>query len=230
MKTVKQTNFKVMSPNSKKMGILLLSLIGMIVCFLFATKIGFSQITVQRKKIKDYEKNIVILEKKLDSLSQVQELLSGDLEFFSLALPDTNPAFSIIYQVKKYSSSTGLLLENMRGGVENKGKTFSRVDINFDLNGNLSEIISFLKLTQEFSPIVTVENLKLTQGVNIYRGSVGIRGYWAALPKNISALTQPLSDFTDEERDMIVKISELLSPPFTDISPQENPDRLNPFE
>jgi len=229
MKKNKST-FKAVSPDFKKLGLPILSLFGMLFCFLFATRIGFNQITDQRNKIDSLDKDITVLEKKLDSLTQVEQTLSNDVKFFSLALPDSNPVFSIIYQIKTHSASSELLVENIKGGAESKGKTYYKTDINFDLDGDLTQILSFLNLTQEFSPIVTLEKFKLTQGIGSYRASITLRGYWAPFPQKIPAVTQPISDFTEEEINMIVKISKLLIPPFAEVEPQINSERTNPFE
>jgi len=229
-KQKKLATFKVISPNLKRLGIPVLSLIGIVFCFLFAGKIGFNKITVQRKQIKDIGKTISILQKKKETLSVVSQTLSDNIQFFSLALPDTNPALSVIYQIKNQSSFSSLYVENIKGGSESKGKTYSRVDLNFDLNGSLENIISFLKVIENFAPIVSCEKLELNQSSGMYRASVTLRSYWASYPTEIPAITQPLSDFTEEELNMITKISELTLPPFSTIYPSVPSERINPFE
>lgn len=229
MKEKKQGSFKVLPPDIKRLGIPLFSLIGITICFFIASKIGFNKITDQGKEIKTFEKNISILKKKEEALSEVKETLGDEIQFFSLALPENNPIFSIIYQVKKYSTQQGLFLENVKGGTESKGKNYLRTDLNFDLDGSLPAIISFLNKTQEFSPIVTIEKFELSQAGGVFRGSITLRGYWAAYPKNIPAITQPLSDFTDEEIEMILKISKLEIAPFSGFSARQDTTRTNPF-
>lgn len=230
MKEKKQVSFKALPPDIKRLGIPLLSLIGITLCFFLASKVGFNKITDQTKEIQNLEKNNIILKKKEEALSVVQKTLGNDIQFFYLALPDSNPVFSIIYQIKEYSSQQGLLLANIKGGSESKGKTYLRTDVNFNLDGSLPAIISFLKLTQNFSPIVTVEKFELSQIVGVFRASVTLRGYWAAYPVKIPAVTQSLSNFSDEEIEMILKISKLLVPRMLNFLPTQDTTRTNPFE
>jgi len=102
--------------------------------------------------------------------------------------------------------------------------------LNFDLNGSLENIISFLKVIKNFAPIVNCEKLELNQSSGMYRASVTLRSYWAPYPTKIPAITQPLSDFTEDELDMVTRISKLTPPPFSTIYPSAPGERINPFE
>jgi hypothetical protein len=51
------------------------------------------------------------------------------------------------------------------------------------------------------------------------------------LPKRIPSVGQQLKDFSDEEMDIISRISKLTVPAFVSISPKQEPiERKNPFE
>ena len=228
MKNTKK--FNVVSPDIRKLGIPLLSLFGIVVCFFATYKIGLNKLSNQKSEIKKIEKNINVLKQKQETLVKVKETLSEDMKFFSSALPDSNPALSIIYQIKNRSIENGLIINNIKSGGESKLKKFSKVDLSFDMEGNLINIISFIKLTQSFSPIFTIEKLELNQFGSFYKASVATRGYWAPLPKKIPAVNQPLSDFTDEEIKIITKISNLIVPNFFYGVSQESVGKENPFE
>ena len=220
----------IMPPNIKILAVPLVSLFGIIICFIVAFKIGLGKIADQNKKIKTIGKNIIVLEKKQSTLAQVKATLQDDIQFFSLALPDSNPSLSIIYQIRNFSAKNALLFQNIKSGSEGKEKDYSNVDLNFDLSGDLYGIFSFVKTTESFAPIVSVEKIKITQSGGVYMGSVTLRGYWADFPKKIPAIAQPISDFSDEEVEVILKISQLSIPPFSNLFPTTSPERINPFE
>lgn len=229
-KKIKEQFSELLTPDLKKLLVPIISLVIIVICFIFASKIGFNKITDQKTEIDNLEKNITALKQKENTLIKVKETLENDVRFFSLAFPDYNPTFLIINQTKKYSFENSLLVNNLKSGAESKGKNYSKVDINFDLDGNLEGILSFLKLTDKFSPIVTIEKFKLSKATGNYRGTVTLRGYWSSYPKKIPSITQSISDFSEEEMDIIVRISELLVPDITENLPQTNVDRQNPFE
>ena len=228
----KKTTKKVfiVPPNIKILAIPLISLIGIIICFIVGLNIGLEQINKQKKEINVIEKNILVLEKKQSILEHVKTTLQSEIQFFSLALPDSNPSLSIIYQIRNFSAINGLIFENIKSGSEVNEKSYSNVNLNFDLFGDLYNIFNFVRATESFAPIVNVETLKLTQSGDTYMGTVSLRGYWADFPKEISAISQPIGDFSDEELEAIARISKLSIPSFSSLTPTAFPERVNPFE
>lgn len=220
---------KFFTPNLRKLVTPLVSITILVILFFVSFKIGFSKLSSQKEEIVGLNKNIGILKKKEETLSIVQKNISNSIQFFSMAIPASNPSLSIISQIKTQSLLKGLIFENLKGGGESKGKSFSKVDINFDLDGDLNSVLSFLQETEKFAPIITLEKIKLNQSGGIYSGAINVRGYWADYPGKIPAITQPLSDFSDEEMDMIVKISELLLPSFSEGIPETYSGRTEPF-
>lgn len=226
----KKTLFKIVSPDIRKLAIPLISLIGIFFCIFIVGKVGFNKITSQKIEIEKTEKNIIILSQKQEILLKVEETLSSDIKFFSLALPDSNPSLSVIYQIKTFSLENGVFFEDIKSGGESKLQNYSKVDLKFDLTGDLNGILSFLKLTETFAPIVTVEKLELSQSSGTHKGSIALKGYWAPFPEKIPAVTQPIGDFTEDELKIITKISNLSVPQFSSVYPQEPTSRENPFE
>lgn len=225
----KQINSKVLSFTTKKLIISVFVTISVSVLFFVLIKIGIGKVVSQRSETKKLEKNITVLNQKIDTLSKVEDALSKNIKFFSLALPEDNPSLLISYMVKVNSAQMGLIYDNLKGGSEGKDKNVSKVDITFDLEGPFENMITFTKATENFSPIVTLEKLKMNQSGGIFSSSFTLRGYWAALPENIPTVTQAISDFTEAETTLITRISKLLLPAFSDLAPNKPSTRTDPF-
>lgn len=230
MKNNKKDSFYTLPPDIKKISIPIISLIGIATCFFITLKIGLGKISAQKNEVNKIEKNITVLKNKQNILSQVKNTLENDIKFFSLAFPDSNPSLSVIYQIKTISSQYGLLLENIKSGSESKEKDYSKVDIIFDVTGDLVGILKFLETLRNTSPIVTVEKIEINQTSGFFTGTVGLRGYWADFPKKIPAISQAIADFSENELEIISNISKLLVPPFSNVLPTQPSGRENPFE
>lgn len=225
----KNLSLKAVSPDVKKLMIPLVSILGVFFLSFIVGKIGLDKIEKQKSEIEKIEKNLIVLKEKQQTILKVEDVMKNDIKSFSLALPDSNPSLSIIYQIKNFSDGN-LFFQDIKSGGEIKAKNYSKVDINFDIDGSLDSVLSFLKNTENFAPIVTVEKLELSQSGGIFKGSIRLIGYWADFPKKIPAITQPISDFTDEEMQLIGKISSLSFPQSFSLYPQETGSRQNPFE
>jgi Tfp pilus assembly protein PilO len=228
----KNSQFKAVSPEIKILSIPIVTLLGMAILLIFSLRFGLTKITSQGNEIKNLEKSINTLKQKEQVLMKVKDALANDIMFFSAALPDSNSVLPVIYQIKTFSFNEGLVIDNLKSASESKAKNLSKADVNFDLIGSFASIFSFLEVTQTFSPIVTIENLELSQqGSQLFNAKITLRGYWSPLPKRIPSVGQQLKDFSDEEMDIISRISKLTVPAFVSISPKQEPiERKNPFE
>jgi len=207
-----------------------LPLIVVIFLFLVAGPFGISKVTDLQSQIDLAQKNKTVLSQKLSLLQSVSGTVSQDSGTSLSALPDTNPSLIVVSEVKTIGSQDGVLVSGIKGGSEiDDPSGTSHVGISFNVAGERSQIITFLKDIANIAPITLVDKVKITgnNGSNI--ADVSINSYWSAFPKVLPTLTTPINDLTASEKNTLTKIGSLTQPTFLVIPPTEGAGKANPF-
>ena len=193
-------------------------------------KFGFGKISDLRGQIALSRKDNTTLTQKLNLLTSISETAETGAIASVTALPSTNSALAVISQLKILSSQNGLIMTNMRGAGEAKDNSgLSRADVSFDVSGARVQVIAFLKGIAGIAPITLVDKIKINELGGVARATVSVKSFWAAFPKTLPALNQPLSDLTSSEKKTLGDISKLTQPGFINIPPSEISGKPDPF-
>lgn len=204
-------------------------LIVLVFLFIVLARVAVVRISDQRARLGESRKTENVLESKLSTLNAVQGEAIDLANLTVAALPQDNPALSVVSQIKNLSASLGLTLRNLKvGGEMGEGSLF-REEIVFDLAGPLSQIVEFLNTLKTLAPITTLQKIEFSQTQGISLATVTIRSYWAAFPTSLPEISDPTPSLTDEEREMISQLSSLGAPAFIEVTPSEPTVRGDPF-
>lgn len=205
-------------------------LIAITALLLTSIKMGIAQITREQNELSSLAKNTDILSSKEAVLREVQNSAVSQVDSVVGAVPSKNPLLLVISQIKNLASEKGLILSRLQAGGESKAQTtLSSGDISFDIEGDTSSILNFVKTIAEASPLMTIEKISLTQTANSTLGSIVLKSYWASLPDKIPSTTDSLAGLTPDEQKTLTKIQGLLPAPYSQLVPESPTRRENPF-
>ncbi len=206
-----------------------ITILVLIVLTILVVKIGLPLITKQNSALSTASANEQILTQKEGLLRDVSATVTKDAESITLALPEKNPALVTISQIKSLATSKGVLIKNLKVGSGAEEQNFSRVEVAFDADGSLANVMDFLNSIKTISPISVVEKVKISQSGGILSATTSLRGFWASFPATLPAITDPVTNLSDDEKNLIVKLSDLTPPAFSSVAPGEPSTRDNPF-
>jgi len=106
----------------------------------------------------------------------------------------------------------------------------SALSVSFKVSGTLGQITSLLKAIRNVAPIMTLDGVELSDSGGISLADISIKSYWASFPDKIPSITQPIKKFTKEDLDVLLSLSKLTSPGFSNLSPQSPSGRKDPFK
>jgi len=154
-------------------GALLVSF-GLVVLVVFPRVTKFSDLRQKRdSEIQRYEK----LKTKSEQLSQLlksRTVLEADVELFENAVPSEANVPVLMTQVETMATDSGTLIDALqfskRGGTRSekgteKEKDYEPVELKASLEGDYAELLTFLKILENASRVVTVEDLRFTKAV-----------------------------------------------------------------
>ena len=201
-----------------------------ILLFVFAAKTGIAKISEQRKGLSEARKTQGILQQKENILRQIEAAVPLQVDILANVLPEKNPALIMISQIKNLAAVSGTTITTFKIGAQNDSGDISFVDLNFDLEGGLREIVSFMNSIKALAPLSTINKAKINQAGGIASANVTIKVYFAGYPTKLPSLTEAASDLTEEEKSLLGTFSTLTLPTFTTLTPQEPVSRENPFD
>lgn len=192
--------------------------------------VGISRISSQNEQLATTQKNENILSQRLSVLQQISATVTPEAQAADAALPDTNAGLLALSQLRQLSGKSGVTVVDFTIGSEQGSLTgLSRVDVNITVDGSFASVISFISQLNSIAPIVVPQKIRITSAGASSRGVVTVSTYFAPLPTTIPALTQPVTQLTASETDLVLKISALTQPTFLKLIPQSPSSRPNPF-
>lgn len=208
-----------------------LPLVAVILLFVFAGKFAFSQIQKINSQIKETKKTQSVLSQKLSTLRSVSQLTVSGTNAAITALPKSNPSLQVVSQIRNLASSNLLLIQDVRSSASDKSSSqIPHVTTSFNLVGSKEAISAFIKGIDSIAPISFVDKVSLTQDGGAFAANISIKTYYAPLPSTIPTITQPVTDLTASEKELLNQISGLTQPtlnlPVTATVSGSNP---NPF-
>jgi|SRR5581483_4883421 len=195
-------------------------LLGVVLFAVFGTKLitdNVSSLNDQLAQNRDSESK---LQAKLNSLSEVSSLVTTDSQVAIDALPEKNPVLSVLSNIRSSAASFGLTLNNVSSGeivTGSSGAGLSSSEIIFETDGDYKNLTSLIDIIKSTSPVTIFDSIKVTSqsslGGDTYRFVGHLFTYWASLPTTIPSVTQSFEGLTDEEQQILTRISALKPPP-----------------
>lgn len=189
---------------------------------------AFGEIGNLSRELEKVRKTENILKSKLNILSESDESINTN--YAVSFLPGENTSLSALYQLRSNAFQNGLIITNFRVGSETKESSdFMKVAISFDIEGPLPQILNFINLTKMFSPNIWIEKTELEFAGEAIRAKVYTKSYWAPFPTKIPALTDPITELSAKDKEILSTVIDYLQPPFASITPGIPGENINPF-
>ena len=173
--------------------------------------------------MREAEKNIVQLKEKQILLNSFE---SGDLESTYQLAMSTIPREKILgsmmiglenlmsdYEITLLSFSFDSVGSIGTDSAAKKGKrettAYSTIPITMTIEGKLSNIRNFLDSANRTRPLYLIKNFDLTfsQTGNLFRSKILMDAFYMPLPKSLGTVASTLSPFTENEKNVLEKIS-----------------------
>jgi len=227
-KTLKEITLKDLKP----VALPFLTIVVVVLLFIFVGKNLLSKLSDKRDALKTSQKNEEILSDKISELNLFEsgQNSSDVIQVLTYAIPAENSSLIILSQVKSEALANEVILSrikvNMSGASENG---LTKADVSFDIDGEVSKVISFLKALAKTSPLNKVNKLELNNYGGVYRASVTISTYYADFPKTVPEVTEPIKPLTEDELSLIHDLYLFKQPAFTTFVVDNTGGRENPF-
>lgn len=180
-----------------------------------------------------------ILQKKFTSLQIIDPQVTAGSQVSISALPPTNPALSVISNVRRQAQTFGLLINNFNsGGVASSlNKKFLSGEVVVQIDGPYKDLVSVINGVKNLAPIISFSSIKMVnrsiQDVSAYRMTLHLLTYWAALPATVPSIGKPFEGLTSEEEKILTQISSLQPPSTSTVgstpSAEFSSGRTDPF-
>lgn len=231
-KTLLESLIKGLSIGNIKIILLpLLSLMALLLLFVFSVRTGISKIQALQGNINSQKDVENTLKQKEELLRSVEESVSDQTATAISALPGKNPVLLTMYQVRSLGLDGLVQLSDTKvGSTGVKESSLDAIGMTFNIQGRIEDVLKSINKLKLITPITVVDKVEFQiEGYNA-SANVSISSYWSPLPGNIPSLIQPISDITQEEKDILSSLLSFTQPPFGDsLLPQEAVERDNPF-
>jgi Tfp pilus assembly protein PilO len=199
--------------------------------FIFIVPQSYSQITDKLNSYKEQKTNYENLQKKLAVLQSTSPALLDQTSQAVLVMPDRNSVLSFISQMKNIAIEKNMTITDVKSGtISDTEEGTKKFEFEIQLEGDTFETIT--ALLQELSsraPLVSLDEATITNSETTKIAKLKISGYWAPLPHELPALTDPLPPFSPTELKTLERMSAYTLPEFTNLSPGNTAPRENPF-
>lgn len=205
------------------------------ILFVVSLKLFSDRLAIEQSDLTQAQKEQTVLSQKLNALQNIGDIVNK-VQSISSVLPEENPSFVEISQVKRYIQDAGLTLASIQIGQEiTDSQGISHTNVNFDVEGSSLTVFLLVDKLKIAAPLTTGSNITINQKGGTSSTSFTTSVYWSPFPEKIPALTEPVSELTSEEKDILSRIS-LFDMPLA-ITPQPtategatlNVPKTNPF-
>lgn len=182
----------------------------MLIALVFVTSlfISFSKIRGLNSKIKESQKTLGLLNRKISVLENASFFVRDDsFDYTNLALPSENLPIYAIAHIRKLASENSLVLENLKfSGTSQMAGEIEKTSVSFDVEGDDEVVMIFLKLVDNGFPVSSTNKLLVNNSGTLSRISVVLDFYSSKIPSKISALSDEIKGLTDDEEFLLSKI------------------------
>ena len=169
------------------------------------------------------------LKTKLNRLNDFELTGQSTAQSVSVAVPQDNPSVLAISQIRDLAGTSGLFVSRLTAGKSVSGDALSYVDIDFDAEGSVNDIINFLTQLKKSAPFGTINKVTLGGSGGALSSTVTYRVYFLAVPASIPPVDDEIPEFDNDDNDIINMLSSLTPPNFVELTPQSPVQNSNPF-
>ncbi len=222
--------FRKLGPNLKILLIplLVIAVVAFLAIYLF--KVGYAKVN---KQISDYKENTVILanlKNKLSIIKESKDTVLPNTDMTLVALPAKNPVVLVFSQIKTISKEKEIDVREISFSIEKGEKDVNSVTTKISVSADtLDSLLSFLTEISKIAPVSVLKSANLRSFQGEFSLGLELISYWSLLPTSIPAITQPIVDLTQGEKELLEKILILKTPSFVVLEPQLPSERTQPF-
>lgn len=192
--------------------------------------VAYSQTTTLLRKNKEDKALETKLAQKVTVLQKVSTILSDDVSFLDVVVPNRASVLYAMSQVKNQALKYGLIVSNLKTGSPSIEKNdISKTSITFDIEGQESSIFEFAISFQKILPLMKIDKIKINTSGSLVRATVTLFVYSAPLPKTIPSVSSTTAGLTDSEIKIITDLSTYALPTFIEPNTTMDYERLDPF-
>jgi hypothetical protein len=197
---------------------------------IFVAPQTYSQITNKLNAAKEQKENYENLQKKLSVLQSTSPTMLEGTSKAVIVMPEKNPVLPFISQMKNLAIEKEITINDFKSNTIGDLSEVKKLDFEVSLEGaSANEINAYLSEFTKRAPLVTLDEIAISEFNTNSTAKVKISVYWSALPTTLPALTDPLPPFSSDEIKTFDKFSAYQIPEFTTL-PSSNPaPRENPF-
>lgn len=205
-----------------------------IVLFVFVGNYGIGRVRDLQSQISQAKSDKIALTEKLNILQTVSATVADSSLAAASALPGKNSVLVMRAQLKSLAGHDSVVLSNLKSDLGSSDISgLSKVGLTFNVAGSRTAIIVFLKDIENTAPVSLVDKITFSENAGGSLATVSVKSFWAAFPKILPSLTEPITDLTADEKSTLEKISALSQPPSfgTSVSTEASGSagRSNPF-
>jgi len=228
-------NFSVISLLSPNMRVVLLPIviIGVIVALAFyLVNFTISNVPPKISALSEARKTKKILEEKLEILKSAEVSAVEQVAILQTALPVKSSGPVVIGLAKDYAivGNLNVISFNLKT-ADSVGEEVKMIPLSLDLadSQDINSIITYLNTFKNVNPITTIESFELQRTPTGYETSIVLNTYEAPLPEKIPSVTEPVGRLSQNEEELMNRISGFTSPQFTTLLPEPPVIREDPF-
>jgi hypothetical protein len=205
-------------------------LLAMVVLTVIVLRVGVSKISTQRAELRKATKNETILSQKQQVLQTLENNILSYADAAIVAMPDKNPSLMALSQLKVLAEKNGIIISDIKIGSRTKDKSGAfKTTILIEVEGPLTQVLSYLISTKNFAPLSVVNKVELAQAGGLARASSSLTVFWVPLPTKLPAIAEPVLELSANETNLITELSNLEQPLFSQVLPAAPSARIDPF-
>jgi len=204
-------------------------IVGGLLLLIFVAPQSYSQITDRIASYKEQKVYYDNLQKKLSVLQSTSPSILNQTGQIVTILPDKNPILSFISQMKNLAVEKNVVITDIKTDTiaDNDVKV---LEFEIGVTGDsIDSINALVKDLYHRAPVVTIDEMAISDNGEAKAGKVKMSVYWADLPTSLPALTDPLPPFSPEELKTLDQLRAYQVPDFSTLTPADTLPRDNPF-
>lgn len=222
---------RLFNSNIRLVGVPAALLVVLIVLFGFLIKVGYGQVTSQIEEFKAASEREQKIEEKVQVLRQMQNQGLDSADLSVIVLPDKNPGFIMVSQLRAKAQDNDLVLSDIKLTQPREFKEgITQMQLTAEIQSeDLDSLTALFRDFQEVAPIFSMDKVLLSAEREAFTAELNMIVYWSEFPGELPAITEPINTLTQEERNILSRLSQLEQPQFTELSPSQPRERQNPF-
>jgi Tfp pilus assembly protein PilO len=206
------------------------SLLLVLFLFVFGVTRALGLIEDKRGELSLAQKDENTLEQKQQVLTELGSEATTFASVTSDALPEKNASLIMISQIKGLAAQRLLVISDLKIGRAVEDGSLTKAQLQFDIDGDPGQVVILIRELASVAPLSRLDSVSINQSGDVVRASVALSVYSASFPEQLPAIKEPLSSLTDREREVLGILTDLITPPFSNITPEAPGVKSNPFE